>query len=375
MEKITFIALHLGYGGIESAITNLANQLVNDYEVEIVSTYELYDKPAFYIDPRVTVKYLYRGLKPNRQEFIDSLYEFRLINAFKEGLKSLKTLYLKKHLMVKYIKNCDSDIIISCRDIHNKWVGKYAKENVLKIGWEDNHHHGDEKYVQNVIDSISNLDYTVFVSEELTDFYMAKQDKCKCIFIPNMLDYIPEKKSSLNSNNIISIGRFSKEKGFVDLIDVFSEVHKKYPDWKLNLVGDGTEYQSVVSRIAEHDINGSVILHGFQDKEYINNLLLNSSIYVMTSYTESFGLVLIEAMNFGIPCIAFDSAEGANDIIDHGKNGYLIKDRSKQAMANKIISLIESKTIRKRLGKEAINTSKKYYPDEITKKWLKLFGK
>ena len=56
----------------------------------------------------------------------------------------------------------------------------------------------------------------------------------------------------------------------------------------------------------------------------------------MTSYSESFGLVLLEAASFGLPLIAFDSAEGAKEIIQNGQNGYLIQNRNKEDMSNKI---------------------------------------
>ena len=58
MKKVTILSLHLGYGGAERCITNLANSLVDKYNVEILSVYKLYDKPAFNIDKRVNVRYL-----------------------------------------------------------------------------------------------------------------------------------------------------------------------------------------------------------------------------------------------------------------------------------------------------------------------------
>ena len=118
MKRVTILALHLGYGGIERAITDLANSLVNDYLVNIVSTYKVYDKPVNRLDRRVKVTYL-MDFKPNQMEFKYALKKFKFITAFKEGLKSLKILKLKKELMIEYIKNCDSDVIISTRDIHN----------------------------------------------------------------------------------------------------------------------------------------------------------------------------------------------------------------------------------------------------------------
>ena len=185
MKKVTILALHLGYGGIERAITDLANSLVENYCVEIVSTYKVYDKPVNRLDRRIKVKYL-TELKPNKKEFKSALKKFRLISAFKEGIKSVKILKLKKELMIEFIKQCDSDVIISTRDIHNEWLGEYAREGVLKIGWEHNHHHGNEKYAKKIIESCKNLDYFVLVSKDLASYYKERVNP-KCVYIPNLV--------------------------------------------------------------------------------------------------------------------------------------------------------------------------------------------
>ena len=95
----------------------------------------------------------------------------------------------------------------------------------------------------------------------------------------------------------------------------------------------------------------------------------------MTSRTESFGLVLIEAMSYGIPCVSYTSAQGANEIIDDGKNGYLIKDRNEDEMISKIDLLINDEKLRKKLGKEARVKSKLYSKENVLKSWNKLINK
>ena len=148
MKKVSIIALHLGYGGIEKSISTLANLLVanSDIEVEIASVYELYDKPVFPLDDRIKVKYLLeKGVKSNEKEWRNALHRLRPISFIKESFKSLKILHLRRKEVINYIKETDSDVIISTRTLFNELVGLYAKENVLKIGWEHNHHHNDMK--------------------------------------------------------------------------------------------------------------------------------------------------------------------------------------------------------------------------------------
>lgn len=377
MKKITILALHLGYGGIEKAISSLANNLCDSYEMEIISTYKLFDKPAFFIDKRVKIKYLMENLKPNRKELSTALKNFNIKNIFKETKKILKILFLKKKTMVDAIKNCDSDIIISTRDIHNKWLGKYGNLNIIKIGWEHSHHNNNKKYIKKIVNSVKSLNYFVLVSSSLKEFYEKKLEstKCECIFIPNSLDAIPEKVSNLDTKNIISVGRLSKEKGYTDLIEVFKYVNLKYPDWNLNIIGDGSEREKIEFKIKEQGLENNVFLHGFRDKDYINKQLEQSSIYVMCSFTECFPIVLLEAFSYGIPCIAFDSANGAKEIISDNWDGYLVPNRDKEKMAKRIISLIKDENRRIIMGDNAYKSSFKYSKENITKMWINLFEK
>ena len=92
MKKVSILALHLNYGGIEKAITTLANYLCNDFKVEIACTYKISDKPAFNLDKRVKVVYL-NSFVPNKEEFKTALKEKGILKILKEGIKSIKILY------------------------------------------------------------------------------------------------------------------------------------------------------------------------------------------------------------------------------------------------------------------------------------------
>ena len=342
MKKMTICSLHLGYCGIEKSVVNLANLLCEDYDVEIVSTYKLEDNPAFEVDPRVKIIYLISKYKPNRIEWKESIKKIRPIKFIKETYKALVVLFNRRRKTVNAIRNCDSDIMISTRDLFNKWLGNYGKKSAYRIAWEHNHHHNDFRYAKKVVESAKNLDTLVLVSDSLRNYYKKQMKdnnyKCRCVFIPNMLDMIPDTVSSLSEERIISVGRLSKEKGFCDLVDVYKEFKDKNPDssWYLDIVGNGADRNKVADRIYTYGLNKDITMHGYLKKKELNSLLHESSIYVMTSYTESFGIVLIEAMSHGIPCIAFTSAEGANDLIIDGFNGYLIENRDHEKMIEKI---------------------------------------
>lgn len=377
MKKITILALHLGYGGIENCISNLANSLVDDYEVNIISTYKLYEKPVFKLNDKIKIKYLMTDLKPNKQELKQSLKKLKLITFFKELKKSFKILKLKKNLMIEVIKNCDSDVIISTRDIHNNWLSKYGRDKTLKIGWEHNHHHNNKRYINKVTKSVLGLDYFVLVSKDLTKFYSEKlkDKKVKCVYIPNSINFFPQEKAKLETENLISIGRLSHEKGYLDLIDIFKELHQKYPDSKLNIIGDGPDRKKIEKKIRDNKLEDYIILHGFQEKEYINKYLEKSSVYIMTSYTESFGLVLLEAFAYGIPCVAYSSAEGANEIISDNWDGYLIKDRDENKMVKRICELLSNRNRRLIMGANGIKKAQEFNTQKTKQKWIEIINR
>ncbi|MDU6115826.1 MAG: glycosyltransferase [Paeniclostridium sordellii] len=375
MKKITILALHLGYGGVEKSIASLSNILVERYSVEIITVYKLYDKPAFNIDDRVKITYLLEPeMSPNKKEFKEAIESKNIYKIIKEGLKSVKILKLKKIKMKEAVRNIKEGIVISTRVEHNAILSKFGDDNLIKIAQEHTHHNNNEKYIKSLVESCENIDYFMPVSKELTKFYSKyfKNTKTKCVYIPHSLDYIPYLYSRLESKNIVSVGRLSKEKGFEDLIDVFYEVIKKRKDWILNIIGDGQEKENIHKKIKDYGIENNIILHGYQDKSYVDNVLFNSSIYVMGSYEESFGIVLIEAQSFGVPCIAFNSAKGACEIISDNVDGYLISNRDKKEMSNKIIDLIDNRELRLEMGKKSRQNALKYSKENISKEWFNL---
>lgn len=376
MKKVSILSLHLGYGGIEKSVAALANMLVDDYEVEIACTYKLFEKSVFPVDDRVKIVYL-TSVKPNRDKIKKALRKKQLFKLVKETFYALKVLRLREKTMISYIKNCDSDVVIATRDIFDEWLGKYGQDKVLKIGWEHNHYHGDFKYAANITRSNKRLDYLVLVSNSLRAFYEKEliKSKCQVVYIPNVIEGIPENIAPLDEKRLVSVGRLSPEKGFIDLLKMFNILHKDYPDWRLDIIGDGVEKDKLEKYIKDHDLEKVVLLHGFRDKEYIDEILQKSAIYLLTSYTESFGIVLIEAMSHGVPCIAFDSAEGARELIQSGKNGYLIKNRSYSAFLKKVEDLINKKSERRKIGRVSREGVKKYTCEVVKEQWIDLIEK
>ena len=367
-KKIVILALHMGYGGVENAIATRASMLSKKYHVEIISLYKQDYKIPFKLNDKVKVRYLL-NIVSNRQEFINSLKTLHLIKTLKEGFKAFYILLNKNSKIVKYILSSDAKIIISTRYEFSKLLNKYGRKDVIKIS---------EQHVYDITDSyisklnkLRNIDYLMPVSKNLLHNYQGKVN-LKLKYIPLALNYYPKDNelSHVNNKNLIAIGRLDKIKGFEDLIGIMEILVNKDYEIKLNIFGDGPEKKNLQELIKQKHLEKNIKIWGFKKYSFIKDYLKNSSLYLMTSFEESFGLVVIEAMSYGVPCIAFDSAKGVLDVLNE-QNGYLIKNRNIMLYAQTVLCYLNEPVKNKRkLSNSARVTSKDYNFDNIQKEYL-----
>jgi glycosyltransferase involved in cell wall biosynthesis len=105
----------------------------------------------------------------------------------------------------------------------------------------------------------------------------------------------------------------------------------------------------------------------------IQTKYLDASIYAMTSRFEGFGMVLIEAMACGLPCVSFNCPHGPADIITHGEDGILVPKGGINQLAEALIELIEKEALRQEMGSKAKENVKRYLPEHIMPIWDHLF--
>ena len=357
-KKIVILMLHLQHGGIERQTILFANELVNKYDVEIISVYSMKTEPAYEVDSRIKIKYLIDDA-PNKKEFLDAVRHFKVMSILKEGMKSKKFLKLKHDLMVEEIKNLDCDFVLSTRIEYAEMLSEYAPAGIITMTQE--HLHDDsEKYVARLKNAIRNLDYLVALGPGSRENYEK---------------WFSDNISTLSGHTLVSTGRMHPVKGFDDLLKVVKKVSEKIPDVKLNLVGGGEEYDTLKEQAKEMKIDDIVNMPGMVSGEEVNEYMIKSDIYVMTSHTECFPMVLLEASACGLPLVAFDVPVGPKALIREGYNGYLIKDRNIDEMADKIISLFENQEKMKELGRNAKENVNQYLPDNVMKKWYDIFDK
>ena len=373
-KKITILMLHLQYGGIEKQTITFANELSKKYAVEIISIYSMNKEPAYPIDKNIKIKYLIND-EPNRSQFRDAIKSKNIIKIVKEGLKAVKILYLKKKLMIQEIKNLDTNFAFSTRVEYANMLSKYAPNGIIKIT-EEHLHNNSKKYIRKIKNAFKNIDFLITIGKGSTENYskwLEKNKKIKIVEIPNILEYVPKERASLDKYNIISVGRLHEIKDFPTLVRVFNMVQKEINDARLTIVGDGGEYNNIIKLINELNLTEKVTMTGMVTKNEVEKYMLDSDLYVMTSLTECFPMVLLEAFSVGLPVISFDVPVGPMAIIENEQNGYLIENRNETEMAKKIIEIFRDREKLKKFGINAKESSMQYLPEKIMNKWYEIF--
>ena len=367
--------LHLQHGGIEKQTITLANELSKDYDVEIISTYSMNCKPAYEVNDRVKIKYL-MDTHPNRKEIADAIKAKNIFEVLKQGFIAVKILVLKKLLMEKQIKKLDCDYVLSTRVEFADMLSKFAPKDVTTITQE--HLHDDsESYISKCKKAFKNLDYLVVLCEGSQNNFtkwLKDNKRIKIVRIPNILENVPNENAALKGNNLVSVGRLHPVKNFLGLIEVFNVVTKKVPEARLTIVGGGEELESLKGKVIEYGLQNNVTFTGMVSKQDVEAYMLSSDLYVMTSLTECFPMVLLEASSVGLPLISYDVPVGPCAIINNDENGYLIDFEETEKMAKKIVEILNNNSLKTRLAKASKENAYNYLPEKIMPLWHNLFN-
>ena len=376
MKKITFLLLHLNYGGLEKQTVTLVNELAKtkEYKIQIISVYDMLKGKSFYsLDKNVDVKFL-ADFGPNHKAFYYALKHFRLIKLLKESFVMIKCGIYKSFVLKKYIKKLDTDIIISSRIEFSKLI---KRRDTLNISQEHSYINS-KKYINKVKKYFKNIDKIVVMTKKAKEDYEKwlkySNSKAKVYDIPNMLEESKvDNFAKFNNKTLISVGRLEKEKDFLTLLDVFKIINNKYNDVKLKIVGEGLQRKELEEKIEKLNLKDKVILTGRVSSQEVKGQMNTSSVFVLTSLCESFSLVLCEAMEVGLPCVSFNIDVGPKEIIQNGINGYLIDNRDVKDMALCIENLLIDENEWNKISKNSIESVKKYYSESVVNEWQKLF--
>lgn len=191
--------------------------------------------------------------------------------------------------------------------------------------------------------------------------------------IPNAAMNMSGHFSDVTHHRVIAVGRLDYQKGFDRLIQAWDIVQKnrKYSDWHLDIFGQGEWHDMLQDMIRERGLSETA--HINQPTNSIGNEYAQSSLIVMTSNYEGFGMVLVEAMACGVPAIAFDCKCGPSDIIKDGENGLLVHNGNIEGLAEAMMEVMDDENYRKMLSQNARKVVATYSEETVMRKWITLF--
>ncbi len=372
MKKVTFLLLHLNYGGLEKQVTTLANELSKSYDVELVVLYDLLNGKSFYeLNDNINVKFVLSYGPIRIKELKEMLKKIKIIKFFKSLAKDIKLIFTKYCGVKKIVNNLKTDAVISSRIEFSKQI---KRRDILTISQEHSYIE-TPGYIKKVKKSFKNIKYLVVMTDKARENYKkwlnGNNTYTEVIKISNTVNST-NKKATLDSNQIISVGRLEDVKDFETLIRVFSMCLEKNNDLRLEIVGDGSKKEELINLCKNLNILNYVHFTGKLDSQQVETEMLKSSLFVLTSKSESFSLVLVEASALGIPCISFDIDVGPREIITDSENGFIIKDRNEELMKDKILKVMDNSDIRNKIGNNAKINAERYYIENVVNEWKKI---
>ena len=166
-------------------------------------------------------------------------------------------------------------------------------------------------------------------SAKSLEFFVFNKKKIKAIYNPYVKKIIDFKNVKKNKQ-VLSIGRFCKQKNFKFLINVFEKFIVKNPDYKLVIVGDGNYKTKLKNLIKTKKLSNKVLLKGWVKDT--SKFFTKSKIFVLPSLYEGLGNVVIDSLNYSVPVICTNCKSGPNEIIMGKKGGYLVNVNNENQM-------------------------------------------
>lgn len=196
------------------------------------------------------------------------------------------------------------------------------------------------------------------------------QELDRVAVIPNPSSFYPDRCSPCTEKQVIAIGRYTWQKGFDLLIEAWKRVADRHPDWMLRIYGNG-DPEAYVRMVEAAGLQRSCRFEGVSDD--VAGRLFESSVFVLSSRFEGFGMVVVEAMACGVPPVAFACPCGPKDIIRDGVDGLLVENGDVEQLADKICLLIGQEDLRREMGRQARENVRRFDMDTIMEQWKRLF--
>lgn len=274
----------------------------------------------------------------------DAVFITMMVDPYLEVLRVMDRFWHDK-IAVPYL-------VMDCNDPTRDISAAMAKER-------------DEKYPK--------ADRVLVMTNEAKNCFSEEIQK-KCEIIPNPIrDDLPEIYSGVRKKIVVNFCRLYIQKNLKLLIDAFAIFHESFPDYRLELFGEGELYDELTAQISALGLSDCAVIRPFDSN--IHNIIRDYAMYVSSSDWEGFPNSVLEALSMGIPTISTDCNFGPREMITDHKNGTLVPVGDKQALARAMAELAENPALSESYSRESVKLRELYSVEKIGRKWLDLIEK
>lgn len=344
--------------GIERITINLANFFAqNNIPVSIVSNFKTNDIPAYDFDKRINFVYL------TNEPFASGIGSKQRLKQFLRNRNRGKKFFSNVRNSIVIAQAFPNSFIyfIACRKKNKNIV--YTVEHVEYYYYK--------KLIRILRYFVYNFYNNVVVLTE-SDKKCYEQLKIHVSLIPNGIKLPAKIEQKQRKKTICSIGRLDPQKKFDSLMRAFAIIAPTYPEWNLEIYGQGSIRNELEQVIVDLNLTNRIALMGITND--VNSVLQENSIFVVSSEYEGFSIVLIEAMANGIACVSYDCPTGPGEIITDDFDGILVENQNEAKLAENIEKLILNQDLRKELGANAMKSVQKYSINNVGKQWIDMFS-
>lgn len=370
MKLVYCISATHNSGGMERVLANKANYLAaRGYDITVVTTDQRGLSPFFPLDGRIRCVDLGVNYEVNNgKSFLNKLVHF----PFKQ--------WRHRRRLSRVLREIRPDVTVSmfCNDATFLPSIKDGSRKVLEIHFSRfKRLQYDRKGLWRLADVWRNRNEADVVARFDRFVVLTHEDSCywgnqpHIAVIPNAQTFACDAPAPLEAKTVVAVGRLTYQKGFDLLLQAWAEVCRRVSGWQLAIVGDG-ELRSALSAQAESLELAGCVTFVPATKDVVA-VYRDASVLAMSSRYEGFGMVLLEAQTVGLPVVSFACKCGPSEIVNDGVDGYLVAPGDVDAMADRLVRLMQDGALRRRMGARAFANAARFSTDAVMKQWMALF--
>jgi glycosyltransferase involved in cell wall biosynthesis len=361
-------------GGVKTVTLALARDLAQWHDVELVSLYGG-GEPVHRLPEGVRVRTLIERSPAKEPVLRRALSRFptRVVPKPEPRIKQYNA--YTDLVLARYLRSVRDGVVVTMQPGLNIALARLGTSRYLRVAQDHRPFVTRPKTTVAAYDKYADrYDAFLALTDEDTDHYrrlMGQRTR-----VQTMSNGAPPhhgEPSQLDAKAVVAAGRLEASKGFDLLIEAWSKVAPRHPDWQLRIFGEGVLHGRLSKQIDRLGLTDKVELMGFTTQ--LQKEMVDSSLFVLSSRAEGYPMVLLEAMGCGVPLVSTDCpAGGPRDIIEEGVDGFLVPNEDVDGLAEAINRALDlDPEARRRMGRAALAKAQERTQVAVARKWSALF--